>query len=95
MTRTEELMNLAEAAMVIDHNEHAEWYAAEYLERQGVYYPKNARFIAAAANPETIKQLVALCRLQHAALMQMEDYEVLPGEWDTAIAAFNKFEGGE
>ena len=55
----------------------------------------DCKFIA-AANPETIKQLITLVRLQHEAI----DGYGKTGYWNTdilenAIAAFNKFEGGE
>ena len=81
MTRTEELMKLAEAA-------------------------KSKSMISVipfrvAANPETIKQLVELCRLQHVALIELspcmykECQQVQKETQDHAIAAFNKFEGGE
>ena len=79
MTRTEELLALAEAA--------TSPYADDWKLKQALL--KFDR----AASPEAIKQLIELVRLQHEALMQMEDYEVLPGEWNTAVEAFNKWEG--
>lgn len=50
---------------------------------------------------ERIKQLVELCRLQHVALIELspcmykECQQVQKETQDHAIAAFNKFEGGE
>lgn len=76
MTRTEELMKLAEASI------------KERPARNRLYKLQDA------ANPETIKQLVELCRLQHEALMLL-DYGTRFDEATGAIAAFNKFEGGE
>lgn len=61
---------------------------------------EDSMFIA-AANPETIKQLVELCRLQHEALKWAAEvdsaYDGEPAdELTEAIAAFNRFEkGGE
>lgn len=74
MTRTEELMKLAEAA-------------------------KSKSMISVipfrvAANPGTIKQLVELVRMQHEAL-KLLDYGTRFEAATEAIAAFNKFEGGE
>lgn len=68
---------------------------------------RNAHFIA-ACDPETIKQLClrlqkleALVRLQNAALIELspcmhkECCQLQNQTQDHAIAAFNKFEGGE
>lgn len=99
MTRTEELLALAEKATpgpwVVEEgslvnrecDDDDKWCIAE------IYHNDNIGFIA-AANPETIKQLVELCRLQHEALMLL-DYGTRFDEATGAIAAFNKFEGGE
>jgi hypothetical protein len=100
MTRTEELLALAEAAMVLDHNEQEGWYEADFIKECGAYYPKNARFIA-AANPETIRQLVELVRLQNAALEFAADF--IPTSYCNigdcmvceTIEAFNKWENGK
>ena len=92
MTRTEELMKLAEAA-----NENAtkdDWGSRAKFELQ------YSRLIA-ACTPETIKQLVELCRLQPGALKWAAEvdsaYDGEPAdELTEAIAAFNRFEkGGE
>ena len=117
MTRTEELLALAEAAtpgpwrFVID----GAYKLQMPSDRGGVstqmcdeqYYPwvpdrKADWEHIAAANPETIKQLVELCRLQHVALIELspcmykECQQVQKETQDHAIAAFNKFEqGGE
>ena len=83
MTRTEELMKLAEASI------------KERPARNRLYKLQDA------ANPETIKQLVELCRLQHEALKWAAEvdsaYDGEPAdELTEAIAAFNRFEkGGE
>ena len=82
MTRTEELMKLAEAASNEDDDAMVE------LQFEG----------------PTIKQLVELCRLQHDRLAGAELFvnskecikQPEGRDWYAeAIAAFNKFEGGE
>lgn len=91
MTRTEELMALAEDCK-------RGWHTAEDL--SNIFEVCEADLIA-AANPETIKQLVELVRLQQSALEFASDFipasECKVGECEVceAIAAFNKFEGGE
>lgn len=90
MTRTEELMALAEDCK-------RGWHTAEDL--SNIFEVCEADLIA-AANPETIKQLVELCRLQHEALKWAAEvdsaYDGEPAdELTEAIAAFNRFEGGE
>ena len=94
MTKTEELLKLTEAALVIDHNENADWYSETDMMSR-VHYKKNARFIA-AANPATIKQLVELCRLQHEALKALS---MKQARWTdnqiAALEAFDAFEKGE
>lgn len=72
MTRTEELLALAEAAI------------KERPARNRLYKLQDT------ADPETIKQLIALCKLQHEVLLEFKSMSVC----DEAIAAFNKFEGG-
>lgn len=115
MTRTEELLALAEKATsgpwkwVGDTLEsesldadYATVLAVEQLPRYA--YPELQsgelviendadRDFIAACDPETIKQLVELCRLQHGALKMYAER----GYCDPypSIAAFNKFEGGE
>lgn len=106
MTRTEELMKLAEAATP------GLWYwpnvgSGDFViageDRLAIGFldsPRTAKYVA-AANPETIKQLVELVRLQNAALEFASDFipasECKVGECEVceAIAAFDKFEGGE
>ena len=94
MSRTKELLALAEAAApgpwradgehgYIDCVCTKTFCIASDIEKE------DAAFIA-AANPETIKQLVELCRLQHDALTDDSLVKI-----NNAIAAFNKFEGGE
>ena len=99
MTRTEELLALAKEATpgpwradgehgYIDCVCTKTFCIASDIEKE------DAAFIA-AANPETIKQLVELCRLQHEALMLL-DYGTRFDEATGAIAAFNHFDqGGE
>lgn len=114
MSRTEELLALAEAATPgpwieggrgldnLDENGLPIEYDAVYpaddeqendcIARDVIH--DDCKFIA-AANPETIKQLVELCRLQHEAL-KMLDYGTRFDEATEAISAYNRFEqGGE
>ena len=86
MTRTEELLKLAEAA----------------TQRQTLVSGVSQEMMAFswAANPETIKQLVELVRLQHEALEAEAKYARRRGDdvvaWvDQALAAFNKWESGK
>ena len=76
MTRTEELLKLAEAA--------TSPYADDWELKAALL--KFDR----AANPETIKQLVELVRLQHAAMNSPSGRK-----YNEAIEAFNKWENGE
>lgn len=103
MTRTEELLALAEAAIEENGNNDGQWYIPESLDvvSQGFIDGADATFIA-ACDPETIKHLVELVRLQHAALIELspcmheECCQLQNQTQDQAIAAFNKFEqGGE
>lgn len=80
MTRTEKLLALAEAA--------TSPYADDWELKQALLK------FDIAANPETIKQLVELVRMQHEAL-KLLDYGTRFEAATEAIAAFNKFEGGE
>jgi hypothetical protein len=100
MTRTEELLALAEAATPgpWDTNP-ADALSIELEVTANNHYisicdatPYDALFIA-AANPETIKQLVELVRLQHQALKHWGEftYEAAFGASE-AIEAFNKWE---
>ena len=84
MTRTEELLALAEAA--------TPWLNRTQTQ---VCDLADGNGAVLTINPETIKQLVELCRLQHEAL-KMLDYGTRFDEATEAIAAFNRFEkGGE
>jgi len=98
MTHTEELMKLAEAATP------GPWHAdGEHDYKDCVctskycitsdLEEKDASFIA-AANPETIKQLVELVRLQHESVKQYAKMMPLYQAGIDAIAAFNRFEQG-
>jgi hypothetical protein len=97
MTRTEELLALAEAATSgpWDTNP-ADAFSSELEVTASNHYvsvcnaaPYDALFIA-AANPETIKQLVELVRLQHEALERVgRDQRPIT---EPAIEAFNKWE---
>jgi hypothetical protein len=103
MTRTEELLKLAEAATpgpwgVVEDAASGKdeawclWHKVGPIWFQGEKPDRNSTFIA-AANPELIKQLVELVRLQHEALKQYYSDFKLGGE---ALAAFEKFDkGGE
>jgi hypothetical protein len=53
------LVEAAKAASVTDHNENPRWYKYSDLIRDVIFYPKNARFIA-ACDPATILELCAL-----------------------------------
>jgi hypothetical protein len=104
MTRTEELLTLAAAATpgawwsgkcepTADGHALA-WIGVHFVDCHGGQknYKEqvdDAAFIA-AANPETIKQLVELVRLQHSELVEWcSDI----GMDSPAIEAFNKWEG--
>jgi hypothetical protein len=114
MTRTEELLALAEAATPgpWDTNP-ADAFSSELEVTANNHYisicdaaPYDALFIA-AANPETIKQLVELVRLQNSALKEYtgvcrsynDPSDFGPRVIDEgfhameAIEAFNKWEG--
>ena len=99
MTRTEELLALAEAATPgpWDTNP-ADALSSELEVTASNHYisicdaaPYDALFVS-AANPETIRQLIELVRLQHEALMML-DYGTRFPEATEAIEAFDKWEG--
>ncbi len=74
-----ELKAAAEAATVLDHNETEGWYTAEYIEFEGAYYPKNARFIA-LANPAAILKLIAVVEAAkeiHEGRLKVDCYPAL------------------
>ena len=73
MNKLTALIEAAKAASVLDHNEGAEWYEADYIECNGAFYRKNAKFIA-LANPATILELCALLETCEAALLEAEDF---------------------
>ena len=81
MSRTEELLALAEAAIHERNN-----FATIELGDISHY-----ELFEAMATPETIKQLVELVWLQHEAL-NLLDYGTRFEEATKAIDAFNKFE---
>jgi hypothetical protein len=58
------LRELAKKANELDHNERPEWYHADNIQKQGAYYPKNARFIAAASPDVVIGLLDEIERLR-------------------------------
>lgn len=66
MNKLTELIEVARAAAVLDHNEAEEWYSAELMEVYA-FFPKNARFIA-ACDPATILELCALLQQAEKAL---------------------------
>lgn len=89
----DELERLADTAAVLDHNEQDGWYEPIYIEEQGAYYPKNARFIS-ACDPLTIKSLIALCRLQHEAIQEADSMLEDSGAYirlRKALAAYEEF----
>ena len=106
MTRTEELLALAEKATPgpwVWPNVGSGDFVIAGEDRLAIGFldsPRTAKYVA-ACNPETSKQLVELCRLQHVALIELspcpykECQQVQKETQDHAIAAFNKFEGGE
>ena len=71
MNRTE-LRALALAANVPDHNENPAWYLEEDLLLDGVYYAKNARFIA-AASPDVVLGLLNALERKDQLLKQALD----------------------
>ena len=118
MTRTEELLALAAAAtpgpwesgeFSTEHWEKTnhKHFVMSNLRRvaaiEGLGYQSDAAFIA-AANPEIIKQLIELVRLQHEALITCDVDDVkYPDDTqfydnhkvEKAIEAFNKWEPGK
>jgi hypothetical protein len=56
-TKIAVLKEAAEKAAVLDHNEYYGWYQPDYIESNGAYYPKNARFIA-LCSPSAIISLI-------------------------------------
>ena len=79
MTRTKKLLALAEAVYAKNKDD---WELKQAL----VKFDKEA-------NPETIKQLVELIRLQHEALQRVKNVKF--HQIEEAIEAFEKFERGE
>lgn len=67
---------------------------------QGVPTKEKDYAFNSAANPATIKALIALCRLQHATLQlisgsnQALDVRVAKTAYDDAVAAYERFERG-
>jgi hypothetical protein len=92
------LKKLAEAALVIDHNECYGWYSAEHIETHGVYFPKNARFIA-AANPKTILQMIEVMEqfAKAASGVHISYHDQYPAytQLNEALAAYRKLKEGE
>jgi hypothetical protein len=99
MTRTEELLKLAKAATKVPHYNYR-WGVDRFGEKGAGVKSFNADICSfvptaiaehvAAANPETIKQLVELVRLQHAAMNSPSGRK-----YTEAIEAFNKWEAGK
>ena len=108
MTRTEELLALAEAATpgpwrktchgVVVADKGTGNTDDDYIvmwDDTPKHVETDATFIA-AANPETIRQLVELVLLQHEALtMHCAPYLNHNGQYDETIEAFNKWENGK
>ena len=110
MTKTEELLKLTEAATPGPWRFTANGVIGSDAmpdEQFIVLWDDDARNrfndfpLIAAANPATIRQLVALVRLQHEALIEAKS--VMDSEFgkvpdsiqDQALAAFDAFEKGE
>lgn len=92
-----DLRKLAESAGISDHNENPSWYDVDGLLLDGVYYPKNARFIA-ACSPDVILQLLDRLDRQDKLLRDLSkaikgdrhDVEDWPEDSRNAIAAIEK-----
>ena len=98
MSRTEELLALAEAATpgpwrADGEHDYLDCVCTKTFCIASDIEKEDAAFIA-AANPETIKQLVELVRLQHEAVKQYAKMMPLYQAGIDALAAFTKFEGG-
>ena len=101
MTRTEELLKLAASATSgpWDTNP-ADALSSELEVTASNHYisicdaaPYDALFVS-AANPETIRQLIELVRLQHEALKHWGEFTYEAAfSTSEAIEAFNKWEG--
>ena len=101
MTRTEELLALAEVATPGPWDTNPADVLSSELEVTATNHyisicdaaPYDALLIA-AANPETIRQLVELVRLQHEALKHWGEFTYEAAfSTSEAIEAFNKWEG--
>jgi len=80
-TQAQDLRRLAEAAAQLDHNESEYWYnAGELMDPVGVWYPKNARFIA-AMSPDVALQLLA----ERAILLEALKIAVRQNSHDMAM----------
>lgn len=91
MATLTELKKLAEAASVLDHNEAATWYSADYIREEGAFYLKNARFIA-AANPAKVLEMIRVMEILHREAKAVADDHHNPRyiRLDEALAAYNK-----
>lgn len=89
MTKLDELEALANAAT--DPRFPFCWHSWEGITDDG-YAENDAKFIC-ACTPQTIKQLIALCRLQNDALeIAKESCDGSYTKYDTALAAFDAFQ---
>lgn len=98
MSKTEELLKLAEAATPGPWRSYEDvvtfpWPEGGFCLADGPKPRANADFIA-AANPETIKALIVLVRLQHDALKADALYAET-SQVAEVLAAFNKWESGK
>lgn len=100
MTRTEELLALAEKAETFCNKCGYFGKDEPHHKRPGI--GDECGYQAARimnTHPETIKQLVKLAVLQHANMLKIQEHShgsCVNYAWcKEAIAAFNKFEGGE
>ena len=86
------LRDLAEAAAFIDHNETAHWYRYDDLIRDVIFYPKNARFIA-ACSPHRLITLLDLIEQQNhviGAIVKYPEQYLIHIAASRALAAYDK-----
>ena len=76
-----ELKQIAEEAAILDHNESSKWYGVHEITEAGAYYPKNARFIAAATPDLILKLLDVVSHTRALAEIVMDEYPETDGCW--------------
>ena len=91
MTNPDELERLARAAGEVNAPDW--WFSADALRELSISDDADRDFIA-AANPETIRQLVELVRLQHFLILGYAGYNTREEiRRQSVIEAFNKWVG--